>query len=183
MTRTWQQRAGKRQRGVTLTELLVTIAIIGILASIAIPSYRDNIERSRLKQAVEALKSDMQFARAEAIKRSVNVHVSRLPAAAGAWCYGLRAGGDCDCTEIVQTAINFCDIKIVSGVNFSNSINMDSSSAANNNEFDFRRGTTDAGGVTFSTENYQAKVDFSEAGRIIICTPSGAEGLPGYPDC
>ncbi len=35
------------QQGFTLIELMVTIAIIGILASIAIPSYQDSVNKSR----------------------------------------------------------------------------------------------------------------------------------------
>jgi type IV fimbrial biogenesis protein FimT len=48
----------KKNQGITLIEVLVVIAILGILASIAVPSYQDMIERNRLKQAVESLADD-----------------------------------------------------------------------------------------------------------------------------
>lgn len=177
MTRVQQQIVERKQHGVTLTELLVTIAIIGILAAIAVPSYRDTIERNRLKQAVEAFKSDMQFARTEAIKRSQDVAISRSPGNAGAWCYGLNFNATCTCGTAGS-----CGIKTVSGANFSNQVSM-GTETSNNNTFNFRRGTIGAGGVTFSTANYQARVFFNEAGRIGICTPSGATGLHGYTGC
>lgn len=179
-----KQSRAVNQHGVTLTETLVVVAILAILASIAVPSYQDNLERKRLKQVVEALKSDMQFARAEAIKRSQNVHVSRSTGTAGNWCYGLKEAANCDCNETNSEDIDYCGIKIVSGSNFHSSINMDSASTANST-FDFRRGTIGSSGQSFSTKNYAARVVFSNSGRIRICSQPNSEGkkLIEYPAC
>ena len=48
-------------RGFTLIELMVTVAIVAILASIAYPSYRDSVDRSRRSDAKAVLLEDAQW--------------------------------------------------------------------------------------------------------------------------
>lgn len=45
----------KRALGFTLIEVMVTVAIIAILAAIALPSYQDYVRRGQLAEAVSAL--------------------------------------------------------------------------------------------------------------------------------
>ncbi|MCU0976322.1 MAG: type IV pilin protein [Steroidobacteraceae bacterium] len=49
-----------RQRGITLMELLIVIVIIGLLASIAWPSYRQQVVRSNRTDAKVALEQSRQ---------------------------------------------------------------------------------------------------------------------------
>lgn len=47
------------QRGFTLIEVLAVVVIVGVLAGIAYPSYRDYVVRSKISEAVSSL-SDMR---------------------------------------------------------------------------------------------------------------------------
>lgn len=46
---------GRTHRGFTLIEVMIVVAIVGILAAIAYPSYRDQVRRSNRTDAYNAL--------------------------------------------------------------------------------------------------------------------------------
>lgn len=71
--------------GFTLVELMVTLAVIGILAIIATPSMTDLINNSRVTGQAEELVASMQLARAEAIRRNARVTIC---AGTGTTCSG-----------------------------------------------------------------------------------------------
>jgi len=72
-------------RGFTLLELMVTLAIAAILASIAAPSFKGLIESQRVRSASNELISSLNFARSEAVTRNTDISVTQ---ASGGWTSG-----------------------------------------------------------------------------------------------
>ncbi|MEJ7686276.1 MAG: GspH/FimT family pseudopilin [Variovorax sp.] len=66
-----------RQRGFTLIEAMVVIAISAILMAMAVPSMRQLIESNGVANSVNGFVGSLSFARSEALKRGVSVTMCR----------------------------------------------------------------------------------------------------------
>jgi prepilin-type N-terminal cleavage/methylation domain-containing protein len=61
--------------GYTLTELLATLAVVGILAALAAPALHGMIARIRARAALDQLVGDIAYARAAAVRRGSGVEL------------------------------------------------------------------------------------------------------------
>ncbi len=84
-----------RNPGFTLPELMITLAIAGILMAVAIPSFNISIRNSRLSAYSNDLISSMNLARTEAVKRGQQVVVRQN---GGGWQNGWQIFVDVDRT-------------------------------------------------------------------------------------
>lgn len=92
-------------RGFTAIELMVTIAILGVLAAMAAPSFATLIDSWRVRQTSDQLQSTLYFARSEAIKRGGRVVIQKLPNNTSG-CTTASGTRDWDCGWIVCHDLN-----------------------------------------------------------------------------
>jgi type IV fimbrial biogenesis protein FimT len=69
------------QGGVNLTEVMVVVLILAILAVAAIPSYRASVLNNRMLAASNDLVTGLNYARSEALKRGSRVSVCKAATA------------------------------------------------------------------------------------------------------
>lgn len=99
-----------RHMGFSLVELLVSVAVLGVLAALAAPSFNDSIKRYRIRAINEDLISSFQLARAEAIRRGRQVALIRETGCTATlidnndWSCGWRMVEDTDSNRTITAA-------------------------------------------------------------------------------
>jgi len=164
-------------RGLTLMELMVTVAIMAILLVLAVPSFNAFLARGRLTGAAEALAQDLQLAKSEALRSNAAVTISFSPV--GAWCFGtVVSTSACDCTDQdPPCSLRRVDSTAFAGVTMGLPPAGVTAFAGNATTFAARQGLANAGAVEFTHPNAGTlRVSLGAAGQVSICSTSGGLG-------
>ncbi len=151
-------RFRKTARGFTLIELMVVIALIGILTAIAIPSYQTFMVRSRLKGAARQVMSDLMNARMTAVSlnQKVKVHIE----------------GDGHTYKIWSDANNDGTVASSEGVNISKDLHQDYHDVAltttNDPIFNPRGAASAIGTVTVTNSAGSRDIAVAISGRVAV---------------
>jgi type IV fimbrial biogenesis protein FimT len=78
--------------GFSLVELMVTVAVLSLLMVLAVPSFTEWIQNSRIRTAAESVQNGVQLARAEAVRRNARVEFA-LVGTGGGWVVRFAGGG------------------------------------------------------------------------------------------
>lgn len=194
---------GGRTPGFTLIELMVTLAVLTILAMLAAPSFASLIDKSRLRGATDDLVSLLNTARANAIKlqRDVNVSISGTTT----WCAGAVSAPDPASEGEPQPSADQCDCTAASACTLAGNPALVSSSAypgatlsglgtrisGDGVVFNAKLGGFDFGAlpdnplftVSSPSGRFKAQVSVSPLGQTLVCVPSGSPAVAGYSSC
>ncbi len=170
-------------RGVTLIELIVTLAVLGILMSIGVAAYSGIFSEQELIQRTERLYHFLRLARSQSIKhnKKVYVHFCQLNGSA-TWKMAMAEESGCDCFSAFACQVNGVEVveDLADGKTIFTSA-ADITFSAEQVSFSPMRFSVNAGSVTLSDiSGAQLKVIQSTM-RLRICSPKQAR--LGYEKC
>jgi type IV fimbrial biogenesis protein FimT len=170
------------QRGVTLIECCMVLAITGILAGTALPSFKDLLDRRVVEGLSSEVRTDLIYARSEAVARNTGVRVSFYEGAAGR-CYVVHTGSRADCQcDGTGPAVCTGDAVALKTVNAAASRGVQVVANVSSMRFDPTNGTTTSAGTVCTVPPSGRAVHHvvNIMGRVRTCQPAAA-GAPCAP--
>jgi type IV fimbrial biogenesis protein FimT len=174
---------GQRQRGVTLIEAGIVVAISAITVSSAAPGFNRFIEKQRLEGAAAQLAADLHFARAESVLRNAGLRLSVQNKPWGS-CYVVHSGAadECVCSETGPAQCSG-DAREVKTVQWPLARGIVLQGNVGSILFDPLHGTSTPTGTlkVVSAGGRALHHVVNVMGRVRTCSPQG--GVPGYVEC
>ncbi len=179
-----------RNKGFTALELMIVMVIVAIGVALAVPTYRDVMQRRETTAQAEDLVAFMSFAQSEAVKYNQLISVHLTYSDAKTWCIGANEGSaPCDCLETNTAAGDFCSLNGVATIMESSEWTKSSMTVPSPDPtmvFDPVRGTmisADLGTdhiIEVQSDNgkWALRIDVEATGRMGICSPDAARQYP-----
>ena len=104
-----------RPKGFTLIELMITLAVLGVILVLAVPAMGDFVVRQRVNSQASELMLALAYARSEAVTRGENIAVLPATNSANGWTDGWCVGPEStmsNCTHADRLR-NFSNAKTV----------------------------------------------------------------------
>jgi len=182
------------RNGFTLIELMIVIAVVAIITSLALPSYRTIMEKRQVTSAAEQLGAFLSAIQIEAVTRSENISVSYSRTDADTWCIGIVSGATaCDCTITNPATSGACvidsQLRVISDANLTYPGIMNKMNGDGAFVFDPARGLmmnhADAAELELLSDEgtYALNVQLSATGRLKMCSDNAGKKVPGYEVC
>ena len=199
-SRTDSANTGKgisRHPGFTIIEMMIAVAVLAIITSLALPTYHNILEKREITSGGEQLAAFLSSAQMESVKQNQFVAVNYQPLANG-WCLGMRAGDSavtCDCSVTDVSAANACavdgELRVFNSSNLKDPDILNAASVGDDGTilFDPERGLIrGAENVTLQLlsgdGSYALDVEVTVTGRVKICSNKAAnKDVPGYKEC
>jgi len=191
--------------GFSIIELLIGVAVLAIVASLALPSYRAIIEKRKVTSAAEQAMAFLSSAQMESVKRNQIVAVNFATYTVGGtelWCLGMIAGDDesvdCDCTQANSCSVDGAERTFHSSSlgypGWASSIDSEATEFGGEDNivlFDPVRGlrlgleVADLKLISPDQSMYALNIGLSPTGRVKICSDAsrGSKMVPGYEEC
>ncbi|MGZ8259556.1 MAG: GspH/FimT family pseudopilin [Caldimonas sp.] len=171
-----------RQRGLSLLEVAIVVAIIAIVGATAVLSFTALFDSRRLDGAATRLAADVQFVRGEAIARNRTLRLS-IAAGADASCWIVHTGSAADCSCAAPGAACSGDALAIRSVVLPNAERVGVAGNVASIAFDPLHGTSTPTGTLRLTDARGRSIHHvvNVLGRVRSCSPGGA--VAGYPTC